>query len=490
MLSIENLVIDSLDYILIVDKDYRIVYNTRYDATLNMQSSEYKAKDIMHKYYFDVYPTLNREDSSVAKCIETGQIVVCKHQIFEDYTGKRFCSNNVTFPIMRLGELIAVVELSMDADENEDIATGGNKKFDEFIEKIRVDSGSVSFDTILSSDREMNLAKERGKMLAKLPNPVLIYGETGTGKELFAQAIISYSGVPKNKVVIQNCATVPENLMESILFGTVKGAYTGAENKSGLFEQADGGILFLDEIATIPYSVQAKLLRVIQDGTFRSLGDSKDKKVNVKIIGAMNVDPVHAIENKTLRADLFYRFSSGLITIPPLRERSNDINLFISYYIYFFGSMYGKKIQDISPEVRSLFLNYSWDGNVRELKNAMEYMVVSSNSSVLDIDLIPKYLMDKIEKEKTIAKELAENALLDYNKTETETYGKSFKNTLSNLFSNNENVPFTDIVDELEKTLIESALRAANGNKTKAADILGLPRQTMKYKIERLKIKC
>ena len=202
MLNIENLVVDSLDYILIVDKDYRVVYNTRYDATLNMQSSEYKAKDIMHKYYFDVYPTLSRENSSVVKCIETGQIVVCKHQIFEDYTGKRFCSNNVTFPIMRLGELIAVVELSMDADENEEVATGGNKKFEEFIEKIRVDSGSVSFDTILSSDKEMDLAKERGKMLAKLPNPVLIYGETGTGKELFAQAIISYSGIPVNLPVV------------------------------------------------------------------------------------------------------------------------------------------------------------------------------------------------------------------------------------------------------------------------------------------------
>ena len=488
MLNIENLVVDSLDYILIVDKDYRIVYNTRYDATLNMQSSEFKAKDIMHKYYFDVYPTLDRENSSVVKCIETGQIVVCKHQIFEDYTGKRFCSNNVTFPIMRLGELIAVVELSMDADENEEVATGGNKKFEEFIEKIRVDSGSVSFDTILSSDKEMDLAKERGKMLAKLPNPVLIYGETGTGKELFAQAIISYSGIPKNKVIIQNCAAVPENLMESILFGTVKGAYTGAENKSGLFEQADGGILFLDEIATIPYSVQAKLLRVIQDGTFRPLGDSKDKKVNVKVIGAMNEDPIRAIENKTLRADLFYRFSSGLITIPPLRERSNDINNFISYYIYYFGSMYGKVIRDVTPEVRTLFSNYSWDGNVRELKNTIEYMVASSKSDVLDTDLIPKYLMDKIEKEKTVAQELVENALMDYDKPEIDKYSQNFKNVLSTLFSKDENVPFTDIVDELERTLIESALRAANGNKTKAADILGLPRQTMKYKIERLKI--
>ena len=144
-------------------------------------------------------------------------------------------------------------------------------------------AGLITFDTILTDNEEMRRSIEKAKMLSTLPNATLICGETGTGKELFAQAMINYSGVPKRNVVIQNCAAVPENLMESILFGTVRGAYTGAENKKGLFEVADGGIIFLDELNSMPFHVQAKLLRVLQDGSFKPLGINEDKKISTKV---------------------------------------------------------------------------------------------------------------------------------------------------------------------------------------------------------------
>ena len=466
MLNIGNLVVDSLDYILIVDKNYRIVYNTRYDATLNNRSKEYDSQDILNKYYFDVYPELKRSESSVVRCIETGQIVIMKHQTYYDYLGRKFITNNVTFPIMRRGNLVAVVELAIDSDEEGKTDTISSRKFDEFVLRLQKDAGLITFDTILTDDDRMKKAIEQAKILATLPNPVLIYGETGTGKELFAQSMINYSGVPKNKVVIQNCAAVPDNLMESILFGTVRGVYTGAETRKGLFEEADGGVLFLDEISSIPYTVQAKLLRVIQDGTFRPLGAANDKQVNVKIIGAMNVDPVKAIEEGTFRSDLFYRFSSGFISLVPLRERKEDIKLFIKYYVDYFAQVYSRNIIGIDRRVEDIFLNYSWEGNVRELRNVIEAMVVSDqDKQVMGYDELPDYFIHKLSQEETIYEKLV-------NETEENTEA--------------DRLTYHELMDWYEERIIRGALEEAGGNVSRAGELLDIPRETLRYRMKKL----
>ena len=466
MLNIGNLVVDSLDYILIVDKNYRIVYNTRYDATLNNRSKEYDSQDVLNKYYFDVYPELKRSESSVVRCIETGQIVIMKHQTYYDYLGRKFITNNVTFPIMRRGNLVAVVELAMDSDEEGKTDTVSSRKFDEFVLRLKKDAGLITFDTILTDDDRMKKAIEQAKILATLPNPVLIYGETGTGKELFAQSMINYSGVPKNKVVIQNCAAVPDNLMESILFGTVRGVYTGAETRKGLFEEADGGVLFLDEISSIPYTVQAKLLRVIQDGTFRPLGAANDKQVNVKIIGAMNVDPIKAIEDGTFRSDLFYRFSSGFISLVPLRERKEDIKLFIKYYVDYFAQVYSRNIIGIDRRVEDIFLNYSWEGNVRELRNVIEAMVVSDQDKhVMGYDELPDYFIHKLSQEETIYEKLV-------NETEENTEA--------------DRLTYHELMDRYEERIIRGALEEAGGNVSRAGELLDIPRETLRYRMKKL----
>ena len=466
MLNIGNLVVDSLDYILIVDKNYRIVYNTRYDATLNNSSKEYDSQDILNKYYFDVYPELKRSESSVVRCIETGQIVIMKHQTYYDYLGRKFITNNVTFPIMRRGSLVAVVELAIDSDEEGKTDTISSRKFDEFVLRLQKDAGLITFDTILTDDDRMKKAIEQAKILATLPNPVLIYGETGTGKELFVQSMINYSGVPKNKVVIQNCAAVPDNLMESILFGTVRGVYTGAETRKGLFEEADGGVLFLDEISSIPYTVQAKLLRVIQDGTFRPLGAANDKQVNVKIIGAMNVDPIKAIEDGTFRSDLFYRFSSGFISLVPLRERKEDIKLFIKYYVDYFAQVYSRNIIGIDRRVEDIFLNYSWEGNVRELRNVIEAMVVSDqDKQVMGYDELPDYFIHKLSQEETIYEKLV-------NETEENTEA--------------DRLTYHELMDRYEERIIRGALEEAGGNVSRAGELLDIPRETLRYRMKKL----
>ena len=298
---------------------------------------------------------------------------------------------------------------------------------------------------------------------------VLITGETGTGKELFAQAMITHSQVPQNKVITQNCAAVPENLMEAILFGTVRGAYTGAENKKGLFEEADGGVLFLDELNSVPFEVQSKLLRVLQEGTFMPLGSNKEKHVSVKVIAAMNVEPMDAIDRNILRRDLFYRFSSGLISIPPLRERREDIGIFVNYYLEYFGNLYNKSGLKLSHEVKEFFWSYSWDGNVREMKNVIESMItLSASGQELTMEQIPTYLRECAAKQQHTRMSRSEEVRL--------------------ICQGSADIPYYALMEETEKNIILEALRKVHGNKTKAAEILGLPRQTLNYRMQKLEI--
>ncbi len=476
MLSIGNLILNSLDYILIVDRNYNIVFNTRYDERVNLHEDKYQLSDILNKNFYDIYPCFNEENSSFAVCMRTGNVVVKKKQEYYDYKGNKYITNNVTVPISREGTIVGAVELAKDIENYLNIDSSiQDQKFNELVETLEKQAGLISFDTILTCNEEMEKSIDKAKFLSRLPNPTLICGETGTGKEVFAQAMINYSQAPKNKVVIQNCAAVPENLMESILFGTEKGAYTGAEKHKGLFEEADGGILFLDELNSIPFHVQAKLLRVLQDGIFRSLGADKDKSVIVKVIGVMNIDPIEAIEQKILRKDLFYRFSSGLITLLPLRERKEDIELFLQYYFKYYSRMYEKKINGITKDLKKILFHYSWEGNVRELKNTVETMVsVAESGEILDVHRLPIYIQKRFS---TLSNAEAFNTNVD-----------SLLHEVSSLssYKAEDFIPYTQILEQVEKKLIHTALERAKGNKTKASEILGLPRQTLKYRIQKL----
>lgn len=473
MLSCGNLKLNSVDYVLIVDRDFNIIFNTRYESKVNKTAQDIPREEYLSKSFFEAYPTINRERSSVAECITTGEVVVRKFQYVTDYAGRTICSHNITLPIIRKGQLMGAVELAKDittVDNAEPIESEEAKEFIEMAEELKQKTEVITFDKILTSNTIMLKNIEKAKVLAKLPNPTLIYGETGTGKELFAQSMINYSGIPRSKVVIQNCAAVPENLIESILFGTTRGAYTGAENKKGLFEQADGGILFLDELSAMPYHVQGKLLRVIQDGSFRMLGGNIEKKVDVKIIAAINVEPVYAMENKILRDDLFYRFSSSIINLLPLRERLEDIEYYIHYFIREFNKVYGKNIKGFDDELKEVFYKHRWDGNVRELKHMVESMVCIARDDVLTIADLPAYIYDRVFRGgKTITEK---ERIKPYNQ--------------QNTINSKNNFNLKDVLAETEKGLILKALESTNGNRTKAGELLGIPRQTLKYKIDKI----
>lgn len=471
MTSNEEQMFKNVDYILVVNKDFEIVYNSRFDARMGNDGEAKRYKNL-----FEMYPTLGRDNSSIAKTMSTGAMVFQAAQEFADINDRVYVTQNLTLPIFHEGQVVGVVELTKDlttvghVETKKDYLKSLSRK--ERFRTNREAGEKITFEDILTVDGEMLAAIERAKTFALNSNPTLVYGETGTGKELFSQAIINYAADPRQKIVIQNCAAVPENLIESILFGTTKGSYTGAENRKGLFEEADGGFFFLDELNALPYHVQGKLLRVVQEGTFRPIGTSKEKKVNVKIVAAMNIDPMEAIEKNVLRKDLFYRLSGNMIYIPPLRERPGDIEYMVDHYIEYFNQLYGKHVRGISDELREFFLAYSWEGNVRELKHVIEAMISMTQEEVLPFSELPIYLHGKHQDEKRISVRGSaaggqENIVIDFEE---------------------QNYDLRLAVEKVERDLIRKILARTGGNKTKAGEILGIPRQTLKYKMSKLQI--
>lgn len=475
MINLNGLKFDNLDEIMVVDRNFNIVFCTRTEkATSYLETKE---NGLIGKNIFEAYPSIHKESSSFTMALIKGEQVTKVNQKFMDSKGKVYCTHNVTFPIIKKGKIIGAVELSKDITTIENVEEPTKESFPNLLHRITSElekNEGVFFEQIYTLNEEMKNTIERAKILSRSPTPTLIYGETGTGKELFAQAMITYSGIDRDKVVVQNCASVPENLIESILFGTVKGAYTGAETHKGLFEEADGGIFFLDELNSLPYHVQGKLLRVIQDGTFRPIGSNKEKCVNVKIIAAMNIDPEEATERNVLRKDLFYRLNGGIIYLRPLRERKEDIMYLVSHYITESNVAYEKHISGITKRLEAFFYDYPWEGNVRELKHLIESMVSVSSNNVLDINELPAYMYSKVKTRKKSKDEESKDIIsVDAQQIPVEIKNISLKNE----------------IEKYEKKIISEMLEQTNGNKTKAAELLDMPRQTLTYKIAKLDIK-
>jgi arginine utilization regulatory protein len=303
----------------------------------------------------------------------------------------------------------------------------------------------------------MQRLKSRATRAARSDMHLLVSGETGTGKELLVQSIHNAGNRLSAPFIAQNCAALPTTLLESILFGTQKGGFTGSVDRPGLFEIANGGTLFLDEINSMPMELQAKLLRVLQEGKIRRVGDVVSRKVDVRVIAASNMDPLFAVESGKMRRDLFYRLNTISLEIPPLRERKEDILPLTKYFINKFNDSLYLQVKGITKKVESLFVNYSWPGNVRELEH-----VIKGAMHILDGKTIR--LMDLPA---SIAKQQIKDEFI--------------------LKSDDLNLKLA--IDKLEKQMIERAMEASSDNITQAAKLLDLPRQTLQYKLNRLGIR-
>lgn len=313
------------------------------------------------------------------------------------------------------------------------------------------------FETILAKSAEMNEIFRTISKIADFKTTVLIQGESGVGKELVAKAIHARSSRKSKPFVAVNCGAIPENLLESELFGHRRGAFTDATNdRRGLFEEADGGTLFLDEIGELPLSLQVKLLRALQEETIRRLGDTKDVQVNVRIICATHRDLSAETKAGRFREDLFYRINVLTLVIPPLRARREDVTLLIDHFITKNNTRLGMNVRGTSTAARKLLLEYAWPGNVRELENTIERAMVLAEADVIDTGDLPERLRDALD---PVHVQLASGEL-------------SIKKTSR----------------AIEEILIRRALQKTRGNRTKAADVLEISHRALLYKIKEYKI--
>jgi two-component system response regulator PilR (NtrC family) len=312
------------------------------------------------------------------------------------------------------------------------------------------------FWNLIGKSPKMQRVYELVEKVSQTKANVLITGESGTGKELVAKAVHYNSDRKDRSFVTLNCGAIPENLLESELFGHMKGSFTGAiANKRGLLEMAEAGTLFMDEIGELPLSLQVKLLRVIQEREFKRVGGTEDIKVDVRIISASNQDLQQKVAHGGFREDLFYRLNVIQIKLPPLRERKEDITLLVNHFVRKYSADTGKKIEGISPEAMELLLGYDFPGNVRELENIIERSITLETSSTITERHIRSYLNERM-----ISKSIPPSLEIP-----------------------EEGMDLSKVVEDLEKAFILKALEHTAGIKKKAAEILGMNFRAMRYKL-------
>ncbi|MGL5756820.1 MAG: sigma-54 dependent transcriptional regulator PrdR [Paraclostridium sp.] len=355
-------------------------------------------------------------------------------------------------------EFVGVVCTEVDITEAKHLSQKLDKANDrlKYLEDEVKNLSKGSFDNILGRSYKLERAKEVAKRVSKTTSSIFIFGESGTGKEVFARAIHDYSE-REGPFIPVNCSAIPSELFESEFFGYEAGAFTGANKKGkmGIFEVAKNGTVFLDEIADLPLSMQAKLLRVLQEKEVRRIGGEKTIKIDARIISATNKNLQDLVESNKFREDLYYRLNVVEVDLPPLRERKEDILLLIDKFIKEICIQNNREKLNITKEATDILQRYTWKGNIRELKNTIENIVVLSRGDTIERDDIPVYIVESSKNNS-----IDEDYPLDLNKA----------------------------ISQLEVKTIKTALNMANGNKAKASKILNIPRTTLYYKIEQHKI--
>jgi DNA-binding NtrC family response regulator len=328
-----------------------------------------------------------------------------------------------------------------------------NRRLRQEVKQLRVElAHSYGLHNIIAADPKMAAVLEMVERVADSSATVLITGESGTGKDLLARALHFSSPRRDGPFVPINCAAIPENLIESELFGYARGAFTDARQaKTGLFIAARGGTLFLDEVGEMPLALQSKLLRAIEDKKIRPLGATEEISVNVRIVAATNTNLEKALENGRFRSDLYYRLATVTLAVPPLRERPDDIRLLIKHFLSRASAEAGRSVPEVDPQAMARLLRYAWPGNARELQNAIQRGVILARNSILTInELPPKVAGLDISPVRILSEAVAKRMSLD----------------------------------QLEHDYIRAVLDAVNGNKTEAAHILQIDRKTLYRKLE------
>jgi arginine utilization regulatory protein len=420
-----------------------------------------KATDVIGKNFRVVQSHIPDEESSLVKAVANKKTTSNYQQTFTNQYGKEITTINTTIPVTNDGNLIAAIEIARDVTTIREMSNTILSLQRENISNTKKNKRvikSYTIDNLVGSSKNFLNVLEKCKRASNISASVLIYGETGTGKELVAQSIHYGSDRNAKPFLAQNCAALPENLLEGILFGTNKGAFTGAIDREGLFEQANGGTLLLDEISSMPYNLQSKLLRTLQEKYIRRLGGTKDIPIDVRIMATINEKADKLILEGKLREDLYYRLKIIEINIPPLRDRKEDILTLADYFIDKYCEELTIPKLAMDEKVEEMLLNYKYPGNVREL----EHILLSAISMADGDSKINETLLE----------------------LENDRSGTMLPST-----DNIDIYGLDKYMNEVEKMVISGIIQESGTTITKAAKALGLKRQTLQYKLDKYNLK-
>lgn len=454
------------DSLSIINKEGIVEYTKRIKNDLDMISYD---KDRMGKTIFEAFQNLNINNSSVLKTIYSGKVTKNERQVLISGNTKVVVEGD-TYPIFDdHGNLQGVVDALRYLEYY-----NYNKANDS------EDDGVLS--AIVTKSQKLKRIKDRLPEIAKNDSNVFLYGETGTGKEIFARAIHLLSNRKNHPMITQNCAAIPQNLMESTFFGTETGGFTGAENKLGLFELANHGTLFLDEINSMDVQMQAKLLTAMEKGVIRRVGGQRDIPFDTRIICASNEQPQVLMQSGRFREDFYYRISSVKISIPPLRERREDIIPLTEHYIKLYDRKMGKSITGLTEMTLETFMNWYWPGNVRELRNTIESAFNFETTDKITLGSISELLEEINNKGAEYHAGLIESG----NKALSDGQSSDIERVKQMLAAGCVNIE--ELLEDYERKIILEALKQNRKLKV-AAEKLGISPQRLDYRLRKLNLK-
>lgn len=439
--------------------------------------------DVVGQHITNLYLPHERDLIPTMECLQKREPLLKRAYWYK--TSNNYLASTVTdfFPLFDRGKIDGCIAFVIWLGP---ATFGDNKKK----AKSPIPSGSIpplyTFENLVGHDRMLCDAVSAARIAAKTSSSVMIWGESGVGKEVFAQAIHSESDRRNKPFIPVNCAAIPENLLEGILFGTARGAYTDAADKPGLFEEANGGTILFDELNSMPLALQAKLLRVLQEKRVRRLGSYTEISVDVRIISILNDSPLHAVRQGTLRQDLYYRLAVVGLEIPSLRERKNDIPLLVRSFVEHSDLRPAHEEVCISDNVLRLFNDYDWPGNVRELAHVIECcMVMLGPSGLIEENTLPRQFLHASRAEGRLLPG-QDAVLFPPAQIAMASPGKEYFDYQS--VKRNDVIPLKNCLKEYERQCIANVLRVTGGNVAKAARILEMTAAGLRYRIKTLEI--
>jgi arginine utilization regulatory protein len=459
MILLLKSILDSINEgVIACDSEGKIIFYNRCLEKLEGRSMA----EILGKHLTEVYE-VTPENSEQLTVLKTGKPILDENLNYIA-NGKEMHVVSSTFPLKDKNATIAVYSVSRDITGIRSLLLRSidiqGKSRNDFGKETLKNGTKYCFSDIVGTSNSISKVLSEAHKAAASSSPVLVYGETGTGKELFVQGIHNAGINCKEPFVAVNCAAIPESLLESLLFGTVRGAFTGAEHSPGLFEQAGRGTLYLDEVNSMKTSLQAKTLRVLQEMKIRRVGAQNETPIHCRVISSTNVDPWQCVEENKIRKDLFYRLAVIQIYLPPLRDHIEDLQSLVDHFLTKYGRIFGKQVTIVSDQLLKVLKEHTWPGNIRELEHLIEnsLAMMEEEDCVLTIDKIPQPLISRSNKR--FSKNLIGN-----------------KSTLAEILAN------------VEKRTILNSLNMHDWNVSRAAKYIGIGRQNLQYRMNKLGIR-